>query len=249
MNREDHAPAETGRDLLKNTMRMKRTSVFKELKDLAEYDYKVFNKKIIPTKQTTLGVRVPVLRKIAKRIAQQEAFEFIHLDKKNVYEMIMLEGMVLSYLDKSFNELLPLTERFLNKVDNWAQIDSTVCDFKRITKEKDVVLRIIRKWLKSDKEFVVRAGLVILLAHFVDNENLPLIFNLSQRVNHKGYYVQMGNAWLISVCMAKFPEETITFLQNNTLDKTTQNKAIQKSRESYRVSQEHKALIMTFKIK
>lgn len=226
-----------------------RTSVLNELKGLAEEDYKEFNRKIIPTEQTVLGVRIPVLRKIAKRIAKTDALEFINSDKKNIYEMIMLEGMVLSYLDKSFNDLLPLTERFLNRVDNWAQIDSTVCDFKRIKKEKGVVLAIVKKWLESDREFIVRAGLVILLAHFVDKENLPLIFNSSQRVDHTGYYVQMGNAWLISVCMAKFPDETIAFLKNNTLDKTTQNKAIQKSRESYRVSREHKAQILALKKK
>ena len=83
--------------------------VLKELKSLAEEDYKAFNRKIIPTKQTVLGVRLPILRKIAKRIAKEKAIEFIKLDKQNIYEMVLLEGMVLSYLDKSFKELLPLT--------------------------------------------------------------------------------------------------------------------------------------------
>lgn len=227
---------------------MKNTnSVLDELKSLAEDDYKAFNSRIIPTKQKTLGIRVPILRKIAKRIAKKEAIEFIQLDKQNIYEMILLEGMVLSYMEKSFKEILPLTESFLKKVDNWAQIDSTVCDFKGIVKEKEDVLRIVKRWLKSDKEFIVRAGLIILLAHYVKKENLKMIFNLSQSVKHTGYYVHMGNAWLISVCMAKFPAETIIFFKNNTLDKKTQNKAIQKSRESYRVSKEHKVLINQLK--
>ena len=76
-----------------------------------------------------------------------------------------------------------------------------------------------------------------------------MIFKLSQSVEHTGYYVHMGNAWLISVCMAKFPEETIKFFKDNTLDDKTHNKAIQKSRESYRVSKEHKALINKLKRK
>lgn len=228
-------------------MKNNQISVLQELKDLAEEDYKAFNRKIIPTQQTTLGVRLPILRKIAKRIAKNEAIEFIRADKYNIYEMIMLEGMVLSYQDTPFLELLPLTEKFLERVDNWAQIDSTVCDFKRIRNEKEDVLAVVKTWLKSDKEFVVRAGLVMLLAHFVEKENLQMIFALSQTVEHKGYYAHMGNAWLISVCMARYPEETLVFFKNNTLDNATHNKAIQKSRESYRVSKEHKETLNVMK--
>lgn len=223
--------------------------ILEELKNLAEEDYKAFNSKIIPTKQTTLGIRLPILRKIAKRIAKEDAIAFIQLDKQDIYEMILLEGMVLSYMDKSFKELFPLTEMFLKKVDNWAQIDSTICDFKNIAKEKEYILTVVQKWLKSDKEFIVRAGLVMLLAHYVQKENLEIIFKLSQSVVNSGYYVHMGNAWLISACMAKFPDETIIFFETNTLDKKTHNKAIQKSRDSYRVSKEHKAIINELKRK
>ncbi len=164
-----------------------------------------------------------------------------------IYEMVMLEGMVLSYINKPFVELLPLTEAFLDKVDNWAQIDSTVADYKQIKQDKPAVLQVVKKWLTSDKEFVVRAGLVILLGNFIDEPYLPTIFKLSEEVTHTGYYVHMGNAWLISMCMAKFPEETLQFFKKNRLDDKTHNKAIQKSRESFRVSKEHKELLKTLK--
>ena len=51
-------------------------------------------------------------------------------------------------MDKSFKELLPLTEKFLDKVDNWAQVDSTICDFKKIAEEKEDVLIVVKKWLE-----------------------------------------------------------------------------------------------------
>ena len=53
----------------------------------------------------------------------------------------------------------------------------------------------------------------------------------------------MANAWLISTCIAKFPNETIVFFKNNNLDNKTHNKVIQKSKESFRVSEENKILI------
>jgi len=222
-------------------------NILEELNSLAEESYKEFNSKIIPTKQETLGVRIPALRKLAQKIAKDNPMSFIGIDKQNIYEMIMLEGMTLSYWDKSFIELLPLTERFLKKVDNWAQVDSTICNYKNIKEEKKDVLAIVKIWLKSDKEFVVRAGLVILLAHYVEKKNLKTIFKLSQKVKHTGYYVYMANAWLISQCMAKYPKETIVFFKNNTLDQRTHNKAIQKSRESYRVSKEDKKTVNQLK--
>jgi 3-methyladenine DNA glycosylase AlkD len=218
-----------------------------KLKTLSDDNYKAFNNKIIPTKQITLGVRLPILRKIAKEIVKDDAIKFLNLDKQNIYEMIMIEGLVLSYMNKPFEELLPSVECFLNKVDNWAQIDSTICSFKSIAKEKDYILCIVKIWIKSDNEFVVRTALIILLSYYIQEENLALIFKLSQSIQHKGYYVFMGNAWLISVCMAKFPIQTIKFFKNNTLDVKTHNKAIQKSRESYRVSKKDKIIINLLK--
>jgi len=45
-------------------------NILEELNSLAEENYKEFNSKIIPTKQKTLGVRIPALRKLAKNIAK-----------------------------------------------------------------------------------------------------------------------------------------------------------------------------------
>ena len=222
-------------------------NILERLKTLSDDNYKAFNNKIIPTKQITLGVRLPILRQIAKEIAQDDAIEFLNLDKQNIYEMIMLEGLVLSYVNKPFKELLPFIEIFLNKVDNWAQIDSVICSFKNIKKEKDYVFSIVKIWIESDNEFTVRTALIILLSYYIQKENLNIIFQLSQNVKHKGHYTFMGNAWLISVCMAKFPSETIKFFNNNTLDIKTHNKAIQRSIESYRVSKEDKVILKLLK--
>lgn len=221
--------------------------ILSELKNLSEESYKEFNVKIIPTSQTVLGVRLPLLRQIAKRIVKENPKEFIASDKQNVYELVMLEGLVLTSLKKPFIELLPQIETFLTKVDNWGQIDSVFGSFKSIKKDQEAVMQIVLKWLDSEHEFVVRAALVILLCYYVEDKYLNDIFELSQRVSHKAYYVHMANSWLISVCMAKYPEPTIEFFGSNSLDAKTHNKAIQKSRESYRVSKEHKELLRNLK--
>lgn len=217
------------------------------LEELKEDEYKVFNNKLIPTSQLMLGVRLPHLRKLAREISKGDWVTFLAEDKSGIYELILLEGLVISLIKKPVKELLPYIEDYLKKVDNWAQIDSFIAGFKGIAKEREIFLDIISSWLDSDDEFVVRAALVSLLTYYVDEDYLDDIFCVADRVTHRGYYVSMGNAWLISVCMAKFPRETKIYFSENTLDDITHNRAIQKSRESRRVSPEDKIYLNTLK--
>ena len=59
-----------------------------------------------------------------------------------------------------------------------------------------------------------------------------------QAIKHEDYYVKMGLAWAISIFYIKQPQLTLPLLQENNLDDFTHNKAIQKIRESFRVSKE-----------
>lgn len=219
--------------------------LLKELEDISDKKYGEFNQKIVNTKQKVIGVRLPLLRKIAKRIAKGEYEKFLQNDKQNIYELVMLEGLVIASLKQPFTKSTQLYEKFFTKVDSWAHIDATIQKDKNLNKK--LALEIITKWLYSDEEFTVRAALVMMLTNFIDEEHLQTIFTLSQKVTHKAYYVHMANAWLIAECMAKFPKQTKSFFQNNTLNTKTHNKAIQKSRESFRVSKEDKEFLKTIK--
>ena len=57
----------------------------------------------------------------------------------------------------------------------------------------------------------------------------------------------MSIAWLISICYIKYPKETRKYLKNNKLDNWTHNKAIQKIRESLRISREEKNELIQYK--
>jgi hypothetical protein len=50
----------------------------------------------------------------------------------------------------------------------------------------------------------------------------------------------MGAAWAVSVCYVRFPRMTEDALRSGRLCDWTQNKSIQKIRESYRVGAEDK---------
>ena len=74
-----------------------------------------------------------------------------------------------------------------------------------------------------------------------------LLDSYFEKVKHEGYYVKMAVAWAVSICYIKYPKETVEDLKKNTLDDFTHNKAIQKIRESYRVSEEEKENLLCLK--
>ena len=57
----------------------------------------------------------------------------------------------------------------------------------------------------------------------------------------------MAQAWLVAEVFIKFREAGLEFLQGDNMLPWTQNKAIQKIRESYRVSDADKELIKSLK--
>ena len=105
----------------------------------------------------------------------------------------------------------------------------------------------LEKYIKSDKEYEIRFALVMYLEYFMTEEFIEAIFERIENITNKEYYVQMAIAWLISIAYIKQKERTIIYIQKNSLDKFTQNKAIQKIRESYRVSKEEKESLVQYK--
>lgn len=62
------------------------------------------------------------------------------------------------------------------------------------------------------------------------------------------YYVQMEVAWYFATALAKQWDDAVPYIEKRKLDPWTHNKAIQKSIESFRVTDEHKAYLRTLKV-
>ena len=119
--------------------------------------------------------------------------------------------------------------------------------YKFMQKESDFWFDYVKKYAESKNEFELRFMIVSLMSHFLDKEHIDEILTICGKIDHDGYYVKMGNAWALSVCYVKFPEKTRAFLEKDMLDDFTHNKAIQKIRESYRVSKEEKEQLTCLK--
>ena len=80
----------------------------------------------------------------------------------------------------------------------------------------------------------------LVLIYFLNDKYIDRVFEIYNNIKLDKYYVKMAIAWAISVAFVKYEEKTREFLQNNTLDKFTFNKSLQKIIESNRVSKEVK---------
>ena len=101
----------------------------------------------------------------------------------------------------------------------------------------------------SSEEFISRTGLVIILSHFVNKNNLNTIYETLNKIDSDKFYINMAESWLICDLFIKHREETLEFLKNNKLNKFTQNKAISKIHDSYRVTKEDKELLNSLRRK
>ena len=164
------------------------------------------------------------------------------------YESITLQGMIIGMQRNIPREhLFAQIEAFVPKIRNWGICDTFCAGLKKVRKYPEETWGFLQKYLQSDKEFEIRFGVVMLLDHYMSEKYLEKLFAISESIHHEGYYVKMAVAWLLSICFVKFYDETLAFMETAKLDDFTYNKALQKARESLRISKEEKKQLQAMK--
>lgn len=220
-----------------------------KLFNLSEDEYRNFHNKLCPNTENILGVRLPLLRNIAKDLAKNNWEAYLNNPYNEYYEEIMIEGLTIGYIKADINTRFKYIKRFIPKIDNWAICDSFCNNLKFTKKNLNEVWEFISTYLSSNKEFELRFAIVMMLHYYINEEYIDRVLHILNDINHEGYYVKMAVAWAISFAYIKFPHKTLVFLKNNNLDSFTYNKSLQKIIESTRVSKEDKDLIRSMKIK
>ena len=221
------------------------TEIQKRLFELRDEKYAEFQLKLTPgiTKESVVGVRVPILRKFAKELIKKpEHKSFLSELPHKYYDENMLHGLLVSEI-KDYDACVAELERFLPYVDNWA-----VCDImspKVLTKRKDELIVKIREWAKSERVYTCRFGLETLMTHFLDRDFKPEYLEIAANVKSDEYYVNMMIAWFFATALAKQWDAAIPYIENKKLSDWTHKKTISKSIESFRITDEQKAYLKT----
>ena len=225
------------------------TPIQKRLFALQDLKYKEFHSGLVPTAETEdmIGVRVPLVRKLAKEVAKEEGCQdFLRQLPHKYYEENNLHAFIIEGM-KDYEQCLAEVNRFLPYVHNWATCDSM--NPKVFKKHKKELLPQIDAWLSSDKTYTIRFGIGMLMGNYLDEDFTPEYLKKVAAVISEEYYVNMMRAWYFATALAKQYEATVKLLEERQLDTWTHNKTIQKAVESYRITPEQKEYLRTLKIK
>ena len=209
--------------------------------------YRDFHSNLMPgiDKNTIIGIRTPQLRKFAKQLAQtEEAEQFLRQLPHQYYEENNLHMMLVAQI-KDYERCLAEVERFLPYIDNWATCDLPVP--KCFGKHKKELITVIRKWILSEKTYIVRYGIGLLLRLYLDADFDPAYLELVTAVRSEEYYVNMMIAWYLATALAKQWEATIPYLEEPRLPEWVHRKTIQKAIESYRITKEQKEYLRSLR--
>lgn len=220
-----------------------------ELFALQDIEYGDFQAKLTPgiPRELFIGVRVPEVRKLAKKLIKEpETAAFLKDLPHKYYDENMLHGLLISEI-KDYDACIAAVDEFLPYVDNWA-----VCDImspRVFKKNKAALMEKIKEWSASEKTYTCRFGLEMLMSHFLDEDFKPEYLEIPAAVRSEEYYVRMMAAWFFATALAKQWDASVKYVEECRLDVWTHNKTIQKARESYRITPEQKEYLKGLKQK
>ena len=215
-----------------------------------------WEKKIANTSLPLLGISMPEIRKIAKEIYKGNYIEFLNNMIWKYHENTLIYGCILCNID-DFSLKVKYLNIYADKAESWDSCDLLKFNIRNNEKKH---LNLSKEYIKSNKPFKRRIGIIILFS-FLKTEKekkkynlnydkyIDEIFNILNKFkDEEHYYVNMVNAWLLCELFILEREKTLKYLNNHNLNKFTINKAIQKCRDSYRISKEDKDMLLKFKV-
>ena len=222
-------------------------SVYEKLLTVKDDEYREFQVKLVPniSPDSILGVRTPDMRKIAKEVSQSdERDSFLKELPHKYYEENLVHFFIISTI-KDFDECIAAVETFLPYIDCWPVSDQS--SPKVFKKNHNKLLPYIRKWIASDHVYTARFGIRMLMNEYLGDDFKEEYLELAASNKGEEYYLKMMVAWYFATALAKRYDESVKYIEERKLDEWVHKKAIQKAVESYRVSDEHKQYLKSFR--
>ena len=227
------------------------TQIQKILFKYQDKKYADFSAKLVPTlpREAFIGVRSPAYKEIIRELKtlRPDELEAFLTDLPHKYHEENCLQIALINKIKNYEECLAALEAFLPYINSWAVSDGL--NPPALKKNRHQLLPKLQEWIRSDKPFTQRVGMLLLMKYFLDEDFKTSYLTKVSKIRSEEYYVNMMIAWYFATALAKQYEDTLPFIEKQKLDKWTHNKSIQKAVESYRITPEQKEYLKTLKRK
>jgi 3-methyladenine DNA glycosylase AlkD len=229
--------------MIKPRIRLRKT-----LRSLAEESYREFASSLIPEPVNMLGVRLPILRKLARKELQGQWRELLsHPPESPFTEETMLDGIIIGCADMPTQERLNYIDAFLPRISNWSLCDSFCSGLKFARKEQESVWTFLLSCLRSPSSWNKRFAYVMMLLYFLNDNYIDAVLRQLTSCDETAMHVVMSVGWALTECYIRYPERTLVLLQSPELPEIFFKSAIRKITESGRVSAEEKEFIRKLK--
>ena len=205
-----------------------------------------WTRNIVNTKMDLLAIILPDLKKMAKEIYKGNYISYLELMPHRYFESLITDAFLISLI-KDIKIQIKYINKLSKYIDSWSVTDTLKFSIKN---NEDVYLEYAKKLLKSKEPYTRRIGVRILFSFVNLNDYVDQIFSIIDTLKGEDeYYVNMAVAWLLCELMIKQRDKTINYLKHHNLNKFTINKMISKCRDSYRVSNTDKEMLLKYRVK
>lgn len=212
--------------------------------------YALFASKIVNTSYPLLGVRMPILHKIAKELSEKEKKELLAQIPKNLSceEWLVMGDILASELKRmEIKEWWSYTRAYLLRIDSWNYVDNLFAQLRWIKGKKyggiyNALYELLLEELYCKETFVSRFVIMSLTRYYPQSYG-ELLGRFCDFENGLEYYLKMGVAWAISEIYCKERERIFGFLKESKLSDEIHSLSIRKICESKQVSNEERAKI------
>ncbi len=212
--------------------------------------YGDFIARLVPTlpRNSFIGIRSPEYKKILKELhteAEDGIAEFMDSLPHQFHEENVLQVCLINEM-KDYDASLKALEKFLPYVNNWAVSDGL--GSKVYGKNSEKLITKIEAWMKSSEPYTLRVAMLFIKKYFLNENYKPEYLEWAASIRSDEYYVNMMTAWLFADALVFQWDSAVEFLKNKKLAPWTHNKAIQKARESFRITDEQKEYLKSLKV-
>lgn len=222
-----------------------------ELEANKDEKYNAFNAPIVNSEYPTVGVRTPVVKKLARSVPLSDrdaVLDAFFSDPNKTYESVLFAGCLAARKGEYYSQSRESIARLVPLFGSWAHVDC-VTPLLRWA-DADTLLHNFEYLLDCAGQYEKRFYIMLMFSCCLNDEHIDGILNtLRYKVTYGQYYVDMAAAWLLAECLVKYYDKTLPLFTEKAFPKFVHNKAIQKARESFRIPPETKDYLNSLKIK
>ena len=220
---------------------MKYCELLDYLISIGDEKYAAFQKPLSNSDYEIIGIKIPILKKIAKEHYQDKDLDLNEFEHHHYLEVEMLYFIIGMLRNKSVDDKLEFIYKNVKYADSWMITDTPNAYLAKL--DFDRYIEFFKKTYQSKHVYTRRIGYVMGLKVFRDKRVLEVL-NLIQDDNE--YMVTMGQAWLLATMAICYPEEVFNYLSKSS-NVTLRKKTISKIVESFRISDDYKVKFKTLR--